>query len=270
VAPPKKPPQRKNPWDTSKGKVVHPKAPAGGGGPGGFSPKKPLQHDPDPKKPLPHPDSPAGRYTSPIDQDRDRSVPPPPAFDVGAAMAAKAKELVGQRVIGDGECYAMVDLMLQEVHGKTASDFSKRIGPDDNYKWGTPIKQSEVRPGDVLQIRNSEVVLNIKISYQGKQVDRSKYPGKETNTTMERGHHTAVVIAINPDGSLQVAEQHVLDDSRKQLSATIRQNTFPLRDVSTTETRRFTSNNAEIVETTTRTWKVVKGTIWAYRPVEKE
>jgi hypothetical protein len=275
MAPPDKK-RKRNPWDSSKDKAVHPKAPVGGGGQGGFSPKVPLNPSRNPAKPLPHPQSPVGRNTAPIDPPRDTSAPPPPALDMGALMAERARKMVGMPIIHDpqnsdrAECFDMVDAMLNDMGAKSARDFMKSVGPDDNYVWGPVIAKDKIQPGDILQIRNSELVLNVKITYSGNKVDRSKYVTKETNTTMERGHHTAVVIAVNPDGSFQVSEQHVLDVSRKQLSATIRENTFPLKDVSSSETRNFTSNNEPIVETTTRSWHVVKGTVWAYRPVEKK
>lgn len=274
MAPPKDKKKPKGPWDTPRGKAVNPKAPTGGGGTGTFTGAKPLNNDRNPKKPLAHPDSPVGKQTAPIDSARDLSVPPPPTRDMRAVMAEKAKKMVGMPIIHDpangdrAECYDMVDAMLNDLGAKSARDFSKKIGPDDNYVWGPKVELKDIKPGDILQIRNSELVLTVKVSYSGK-VDRSKYPGKETKTTMERGHHTAVVIAVNQDGSFQVSEQHVLDESRQKLSATIRENTFPLKDVSTSETRNFSSNNEPIVETTTRSWHVVKGTVWAYRPVEK-
>jgi hypothetical protein len=268
---------RKNPWDSNKGKAVHPMAPAGGGGPGGFAPKVPLNRDRDAKRPLPDPQSPVGRNTAPIDPPRDTSVPPPPSLDMGALMATRARELIDKPVIHDplngdrAECFDMVDKMLTDLGAKSARDFMKSVGENDNYVWGPKeIKTDKIQPGDIVQIRDSELNLNLKITYTGKGMDHAKYPTKETNTSLKRGHHTAVVIGVNADGSLEVVEQHLTDHQTGKLIPFIRQNTFPLKDTTASETRKFSSNNVQMEETTTKTWTVKKGRLWVYRPVEKK
>ncbi len=267
MAPPKDK-KATGPWSSRKGKAVNPKAPTGAGGIGTFKGAAPIKQDRKPDRPLAHPDSPVGRNTAPIDSARDTSVPPPPALDMRAMMKERGEKLVGQRVIGDGECYAMVDIMLTEGGAKTAHDFGK-ITTTADYKWGKLIPLSAVQPGDVLQFRDHVIVLTTKISIKGTQTDGRLFtqPGAVTET-LKRGHHTSVVLAVNPDGSLEVAEQHVLDHTTDKLSTTIRKNTLYIKDGTSTNTIKTTKDGAKVEITTTMSWKV-KGTIWPYQPLEK-
>jgi len=276
MAPPKDKKKAKGPWDTPRGKAVNPKAPTGGGGTGTFTGAKPLNNDRNPKKPLAHPDSPVGKKTAPIDSARDVSVPPPPGLDMGALMAAKGRELVGKPIISNPrnenreECYDMVDEMLVEIGAKSAPEYMKHVGTDDNYVWGKAIKTSEIRPGDILQIRNSVLEFTVSVRYKALEKGQTAPQGLTTTTTMNRGHHTAVVIAINPDGSFQVSEQHVLDESRKGLSRTIRENTFPLKNIEgEPEITKTMKDSVKVEQTVTKSWKVKGGTVWPYRPESK-
>jgi hypothetical protein len=276
MAPPKDKKKAKGPWANPRGKAIHPKAPTGGGGTGTFTGSKPLNSDPNPKRPLPHPDSPVGKRTAPIDSARDVSVPPPPGLDMGALMAAKARELVGKPIISNPrnenreECYDMVDEMLVEIGAKSAPEYMKRVGTDDNYVWGRKIKMSEIQPGDILQIRDSVVEYIVETKYKAVEKGQVAPNGLTKTTEMKRGHHTAVVIAVNPDGSLQVSEQHVLDEGRVNLSRTIRENTLPLKNIDgEPQTRTTTKDSVKVVETVTKSWKVKGGTIWPYRPESK-
>ncbi|HTO73685.1 MAG TPA: hypothetical protein VMJ30_07695, partial [Gemmatimonadales bacterium] len=269
----KKPPA---PWASNKGKAVNPKAPTGGGGAGTFKGAGPIKQNQDANRPLAHPDSPVGRNTAPIDSARDTSVPPPPTLDMGALMAAKAKELVGQRIISNPrnqnreECYDMVDEMLQQLGAKSAPEFMKHVGTDDDYVWGTPVDLDKIQPGDILQIRNSVLEYTVSIRYKALEKGQKAPDGVTRTTRMERGHHTAVVIALNKDGSFQVSEQHVLDESRTALSKTIRENTFMLHDIDgTPEVRNTTKDSVKVEETVIKSWKVKGGKVWAYRAQSK-
>jgi hypothetical protein len=276
MAPPDKK-RKRNPWDSSKDKAVHPKAPVGSGGQGGFSPKVPLNPSRNAKRPLPDPQSPAGRNAAPIDPPRDTSVPPPPALDMRAQMLAKALELNGKPIISDprngdrAECYDMVDKMLQDIGGQSVPELMKKWGPDTDYVWGTKIKIEDVQPGDILQIRDSQVNKVVSTKYKAVRSGETTPNGQTVTTEMFRGHHTSVVIAKNPDGSLQVMEQHVLNRERAMLSRTIMENTLPIKTLRGEPVKRTTTKDSIKVEETVQTdWVVVSGTLWAYRPIEKK
>ncbi len=269
--------KKKTPWTSGKGKDVNPKAPAGSGGAGTFTSPKPLAHDRDMQKPLAHPNSPVGINIAPIDQARDSSVPPPPSLDVRAQMAEQARALVGKPVIsdprnGDGaECYDMVDKMLSDMGAMSAPEYSKtkgRVGPDDDYIWGEKIKIEDVQPGDIIQIRGSEVDRIVKTDFKSLQPGGDVPAGSTVTTKMYRGHHTAVVIARNKDGSLQVAEQHVMNEKREMISRTIMENTLPLKDVSG-EPVTSKIDSGTVQKKVTTSWKVVAGKLYPYRPMNK-
>jgi hypothetical protein len=269
--------KKKSLWSAGGGKNVHPKAPTGSGGAGTFTSSKPLHNRRKPNDPSAHPQSPVGKDIAPIDSTRADSVPPPPSLDMRALMLAKARELVGKPIISNPrnqnreECYDMVDEMLQEIGAKSAPEFMKSVGPDDNYVWGIKIALKDVQPGDILQIRNSVLEYTVSTTYKAVRAGETAPDGSIVTTEMKRGHHTAVVIAVNSDGSFQVSEQHVLDDSRKQLSRTIRENTFPLKDIDGDPVvDETTKDSVKVKRTVKKSWKVKGGQIWAYRAQEKK
>jgi hypothetical protein len=53
-------------WLSADGRIIHPNAPTGGGGPGGFVTAGPLRPSPLLASSLPHPQSPAARTLDPI------------------------------------------------------------------------------------------------------------------------------------------------------------------------------------------------------------
>ncbi|MGO9109808.1 MAG: DUF922 domain-containing protein [Thermoguttaceae bacterium] len=59
-------------WINCDGEVVHPNAPAGGGGPGFFASAPPLGKDPNLDPPVPHPFSPAGNNLVPNEQQKQQ------------------------------------------------------------------------------------------------------------------------------------------------------------------------------------------------------
>ncbi len=276
MAPPKDK-KATGPWSSKKGKAVNPKAPTGSGGIGTFKGAAPIKQDRKPDRPLAHPDSPVGRNTAPIDSARDTSVPPPPALDMRALMLAKALELNGKPTISDprngdrSECYDMVDKMLQDIGAQSVPELMKKWGGDTDYVWGTPVKLEAVQPGDILQIRNSQVNRVVTTRYKVVRKGETAPQGATVTTEMYRGHHTSVVIAKNPDGSLQVMEQHVMNKQRDMISRTIMENTLPLKTITGDPVTRTTTKDSIKVEETVQTdWVVVSGTIWAYRPIEKK
>lgn len=268
--------KKKSPWNGSGGKTVNPKAPAGGGGAGVFRSPKPLENRRTTSKPPAHPDSPVGRNLAPIDAVRADAVPPPPSLDMRAEMLRVSKEAVGKPVIsnprneGRIECYDMVEKLLTDIGAKSAPEFTKSgtVGKDDDYVWGEKLKLSDVQPGDILQIRNSEVHRIVKTEYKALQPGTPARQGETVTTKMFRGHHTAVVIAINPDGSFQVSEQHVLNEKRDELSRSIVENTLPIKDIDgDPQISKVDSGTQQ--KKVTISWKVVGGRIYPYRPVAK-
>ncbi|MEO8032645.1 MAG: hypothetical protein ABJC74_15770 [Gemmatimonadota bacterium] len=274
MAPPDK--KKKTAWTSGKGKKVHPRAPAGSGGAGTFTSPKPLAHDWDKQKPLAHPNSPVGTQTAPIDQARDTSVPPPPSLDMRAEMLRVSKAAVGQPVIsnpanqGRIECYDMVEKLLTDIGAKSAPAFTKSgtVGKNDDYVWGDKISLKDVKPGDILQIRDSEVHRIVKTEYKALQPGTAARQGETVTTKMFRGHHTAVVIAINPDGSFQVSEQHVLNEKRDELSRSIVENTLPIKAIDGDPATSKVDSGTQQKKVTTR-WEVVSGKLYPYRPVSK-
>ena len=120
-----------------------------------------------------------------------------PALDEG--MQYYAFQHFGQ-VVGNGQCADLPDTYLRSAHAKTFY----QLGPADlnaNYVWGnlvttaTPgrVDLSEVIPGDIIQLRDVNVVEQL----------------GNTTWTKNAAHHTAVVFAISPDNQeLCVFEQN--------------------------------------------------------------
>jgi hypothetical protein len=156
---------------------------------------------------------------------------------------------VGGKAVGDGECFALADHALKAAGAKSAEDFGK-ITPNANYVWGSPVSLENVRPGDILQFRNYYI-----------KVETETDSGSEWHT-LTRPHHTAIVVAVNADGSVVVAEQNVDPDRKKVL-----RDTFD-RLAAGKETRSLPAKekgggSAGKVTIT------VKGVVKAYRPVSK-
>ena len=173
--------------------------------------------------------------------------------------------MVGQRVVGDGECFAMIDSLLTGSGAKTAHDFG-RVTTDANYEWGTPIELSDAKAGDMLQFRNHEITIVTQKTTK-RSSPKSTVIGGAVTETKKRGHHSATVLSNERNGVFTVAEQHVKDPATQQLSHTIRQNTLYTQDVPAKATvKRWTEKGGVEIEETTTVTITVKGTIWAYRP----
>jgi hypothetical protein len=192
--------------------------------------------------------------------------------DLNTEVATNAARWVGKPVVGSGECYDYADQVLKDADAKSAPDFGKVTKSEkDNYKWGTPIGLKDVKPGDILQFRDHKVVIETKKKVTKTFPDGHKVTTEEKSSQeLKRGQHTAVVLANNGDGTMTVAEQHVLDHSTGKLSTTVRKNTLNTQDVPATKKTKTThQGNVKIEEETTVTISV-KGNIWPYRPQQKK
>ncbi len=270
------------PWINGNGDVVHPDAPSGAGGCGFFSVCGPLGRDIEAHSEVPHPHSPAARHLV-LRQGhkkhlKRRSTPrllrvADAGVDLNAQVKANAADLVGKPVVGKGECYDFADKVLRKASAKSAPDFGKvTMSRKDDYKWGAPIADlKDVKPGDVLQFRDHEIKIVTVKKIKKTFADGHSVKSGETDTLpLERGQHTAVVLSNNGDGTMIVAEQHVLDHDTGKLSHTVRQNTLYTQDVPAKTKKTVTEKGGITIEEETTVTISVKGTIWAYRPEEKE
>ena len=192
--------------------------------------------------------------------------------EANAQVATEAAGWVGKPVVGTGECYDFADAVLKAANAKSAPDFCKVTkSPSQDYKWGKPIDLKDVKPGDVLQFRDHKIVIDKKIKTTKTFPDGHKevsYGGSKQE--LKRGQHTAVVLANHDDGTMDVAEQHVLDHKTGELSTTVRQNKLNTKDVAATtlpvKVTHQGSVKIEVEETDTIS---VTGKIQAYRPQQK-
>jgi hypothetical protein len=271
------------PWINGNGDVVHPDAPSGAGGCGFFRVCGHLGRDIEAHSEVPHPHSPAARYLV-LHQGPKKHLKGRPApklvrvadagVDLNAQVKANAADLVGKPVVGSGECYDLADKVLRNASAKSAPDFGKVTkSRNDNHKWGAPVADlKDVKPGDVLQFRDHVIeiktVKNTKKTYPDGHTVKSV--GGGDTETLNRGQHTAVVLSNDGDGILTVAEQHVLDHGTGKLSTTVRQNKLYTQDVPAKKKTKVTEKGGVTTEEETTVTVTVKGTIWAYRPEEKE
>ena len=192
--------------------------------------------------------------------------------EVNLGVRAAAGHLVGKKVVGTGECYDLADAVLRDAGAKSAPDFGKVTkSPSQDYKWGTKIDVKDAKPGDILQFRDHQIVVDVV-----KKTTRTYPDGHSTtsidksSTPYKRGQHTSVVLSNDGDGQMTVAEQHVIDHDTNKLSATVRKNKLYTQDVPpTSRTKTRMEGNVTVKEETTTTIKVT-GQVWAYRPQAKD
>ena len=75
---------------------------------------------------------------------------------VADVLKAIVEDKVGKQAVGDGECFALVDMALKSAGAKSAEDFGK-VTRHSDYVWGHAVDLDRIRPGDVLQFRNHVV-----------------------------------------------------------------------------------------------------------------
>jgi hypothetical protein len=159
-----------------------------------------------------------------------------------AGMAQQIMNFITQKMgthHGDGQCFTLADDALKKAGAKSAADFGK-VTDDADYVWGTAVKLSDVKPGDLIQFRN--------YSYERKiRTDNPDGSWSESEDKKGRPHHTAIVEQVNGDGSLVVLEQNA-----------------PKGDPVARNTLYFKSGTAE--SGNTKTTIKVQGTVRFYRP----
>lgn len=269
------------PWTNQDGRFAHPNAPIAGGGLGRGKDPRPygMDFDHDAYDVLPHPDSPAARqvlFDAKTTRKAAAETKKQPVWKDDDALNEEVRKraagLVGQESVGDKECAALPDRVLDHSGGKSAPDFSGRITDDGDYKWGRPLdKLSDIKPGDILQFRNHEnkVEESVRTVLRGPNGERTERKPMPPGVTYKRGHHSAVVLSVNDDGSLTVAEQHVQDRENGGISKTVRSNRLYLKDFRSEEKKQVQVGGSEGEQVTVKTVKV-QGKVWAYRPQPKD
>lgn len=184
-------------------------------------------------------------------------------------VAKEAEGYVGKPVVGSGECYDLADAVAKAAGAKTASDFAKITGSrDQDYQWGKPISLDQVKRGDQLQFRNQKIRIETTttVTQGGKVIEKSPKPSIEEYSRSPQ--HSATVLSVNADGSLTVAEQHVLNRATGALSTTVKgDNRVYTTNKTLREVKTRKENGVEIV-TTIEKKITVSGKILAFRPQE--
>jgi hypothetical protein len=174
--------------------------------------------------------------------------------DLNAKLAAAAEARVGKNALMKTnygtDCFVLVDQLLRDLGAATAADGDVKVTPTADYDWGDGILLTSIQPGDILQFRKHFI----------KIVTVTKKPTETvTDTrTLNRPHHTAVVVEVHQDGSVTVVEQNVHPNPGK-----VNRNVIPRLDAGE-ETKRTRKGDDEIKTTIT-----VTGEVKAYRPIPK-
>lgn len=174
--------------------------------------------------------------------------------DLNAKLKAAAEARVGKRALMKTnygtDCFVLVDQLLRDLGAATAADGDVKVTPTADYDWGDGILLSSIQPGDILQFRKHFIKIVIVTKKPTETV---------TNTqTLNRPHHTAVVVEVHKDGSVTVVEQNVHPNPTK-----VNRNVIPRLDAGE-ETKRTRKGDDEIKTTIT-----VSGEVKAYRPIPK-
>lgn len=114
---------------------------------------------------------------------------------LGDGIVGYARNRMGQ-VVGNGECFTLVDRALRHAGARTAADFGE-VTPDADYTWGTPVTLAELGPGDIIQFR--DYVCDVHTETDSEVSDESQ----------DRPHHTAIVERVGDHGLVTVLEQNI-------------------------------------------------------------
>ena len=79
--------------------------------------------------------------------------PPPPS--ITDRVVAYARERLNS-VHGNGECFTLADDALKNSGAKSAADYGA-VAPDVDYVWGKAVTRTDLKPGDVIQMKNYRV-----------------------------------------------------------------------------------------------------------------
>ena len=172
-----------------------------------------------------------------LDSQNGGATPPPPP-SLADRILAYVRAKVGN-VHGDGECFTLADDALKDSGAKSAADFGK-VAPDVDYIWGKAVTRTDLKPGDVIQMKGYRVDIE--------ETTTNEEGGKEISEIFEeRPHHTAIVEAIGSDGRVTVLEQN-----------------HPVGTGVTRNVLHLTTATYSSGKTTSKV--TVKGTMWYYRP----
>jgi hypothetical protein len=174
--------------------------------------------------------------------------------DLETKLAAAAEKRVGKKALMKTnfgtDCFVLVDQLLRDLGAATAADGDVTVTPTADYDWGDGIMLTSIQPGDILQFHKHFI----------KIVTVTKKPTETvTDTiTLNRPHHTAVVVEVHKDGSVTVVEQNVHPNPGR-----VNRNVIPRLEAGE-ETKRTHQGDVEIKTTMT-----VTGEVKAYRPIPK-
>ena len=164
-----------------------------------------------------------------------------------------AEKMVGKPAVAGGkkkggfDCFALVNQLLKSVGAQTAADFGE-VTETADYVWGEPVELKDIKPGDILQFRDHFITTTTQ------KLGKTKWEF-DSEETARRPHHSAIVIAAQKDGSVEVVEQNVRPDPKK-----IRRSVLIRLEG---EDTKYRSNSEKVIIKVT-------GTVKAYRPVAKE
>lgn len=191
-----------------------------------------------------------------------------------AAVLGWVQPRVGHAAVGDGECFALVDLALRETHHYSADRFGP-VGLHDDYVWGVAVPLAHVEPGDVAQFRDFEVRVAWTWETQLESGDGPFF-------SLTRPHHSAIVetVANRSSGEIVVIEQNVSGSNNgEQIPIAIDpESNPPIATVPTSRvvrTRLFVVGSHAQAEAdyggqhyTIHREVTVSGRVWFYRPQE--
>ena len=170
--------------------------------------------------------------------------------------------------IGRGQCWDLGENALKDAGAQTSNDLGP-VGDDIDYVWGDPIKDiKDVQPGDVLQIRDHEVITTTVITWtfpDGSTIE------EEDERSAKRGHHTAIVdVAPGPDGVIRTLEQHVKPKGDVVQSLQLYTRSLPTVTTDGVAKKAHPGTKKSVSAKFQKKVTVeVKGTIWPYRPKSK-
>lgn len=162
-----------------------------------------------------------------------------------AQAAFKAKQRI-YAPKGQGECWDLAEQALAKAGAKTSTQImGRKLGPNSNYIWGTPVTLGSVKPGDIIQFRNHYFKADIYIKY----ANGSSWRGWKD---ARRSHHTAIVEKVLSKGKIIVLEQN-----QAGVKKTDRNTVYFKNRVKFVETKGTETHETKIT---------VSGKVWFYRP----
>ena len=171
--------------------------------------------------------------------------------DLNANLKDAAEKMVGKGAVTSKfgkDCFALVDKLLRNLGASTAADGDVKVTGTADYDWGDGILLDSLQPGDIIQFSKHVVDISNLKRVNGKWVETH-------GRTLTRGHHTAIVMEVNKDGSVLVVEQNVQPNADK-----VTRNLIPRLEAGE-ETRKVSDDEKIKIKVT--------GSVKAYRPAPK-